>query len=326
MQSKSMSVTGAAWPPPEKCGPPELGLLPLELIHFQCAVAVADELHFRRAGHSLNMDQSAVSRRIMQLEAMFGYKLFERGAKVQLTDAGEAFISFARPVVEHARAAFLVAQAIGRGEPRELVVAYSPIVDTHLIAQMESLVARARPPLPVRFQSVPANELPGLILAGKCQAGVSILPMDSKLNTSCLYREKLLAAVPATHRLAAKPKISVVEFGDEPVIQIAREMPRAAYERILRLFRQAGYTPNVTREAHWVAEALGLVGEGIGLTFVKESDQRLHVEGLVMRPLTEQYLTVETGLSYIAEIKWTFLHEFVALMTSRFRCDPPPSA
>ena len=110
--------------------------------------------------------------------------------------------------------------------------------------------------------------------------------------------------------------MSVAELGDEPIIRIACEMAPAAYKQILLLFRRAGYTPNVTREAQSVAEGLGLVCEGLGIAFVKESEQRLHAEGIVMRPFTESHLTVDTGLVYLSEIKWEFLHEFVALTVS----------
>jgi DNA-binding transcriptional LysR family regulator len=241
-----------------------------------------------------------------------------------LTEEGKAFLPFARPVVEHAHAAFLIGKAIGRGEPRELVVGYSPLVDTHLIAEMEGLVARARPRLPVRFESVSSTELVHRIVEGSCHAGVAIVPIGSKLATACVHREKLLVAMPENHRLAGNARVAVAEFRDEPVIRIGREMHPAACERFLRLLRRAGYTPNVTREAQWIGEALGLVRENLGITFVKESDQRLHVEGVVLRSPVESYLTVETGLAYL-DLRWSLLREFVALITAHFRCDPEHS-
>lgn len=51
---------------------------------------VAVELSFRRAAERLAIDQSALSRRIRQLEEMLGYQLIRRTTReVLLTQAGE---------------------------------------------------------------------------------------------------------------------------------------------------------------------------------------------------------------------------------------------
>ena len=93
-------------------------------------------------------------------------------------------------------------------------------------------------------------------------------------------------------------------------------MHRAFVDRLIRDFHRAGYIANFSREAQSVSEALGLVGEGFGITFVKTSEMRLHYDGLVVRPLVEQFLIVETGLAYFGENRWSFLQEFIRLVTN----------
>ena len=52
-------------------------------------LTVARRLNFTRAAQDVHLSQSAVSRRIQQLEAELGVKLFELiGKTVSLTDAG----------------------------------------------------------------------------------------------------------------------------------------------------------------------------------------------------------------------------------------------
>src|ERR1700693_2266310 len=125
--------------------------LPLgELIQYWCAVAVGEELHFTRAARRLHMDQSAVSRHIQKLEAKLGIKLFVRsGRGVELTSAGKDFLPYARKSLVSASHGERLAQAVSRGEPQEFEVAYSPVVDVHLIAQIRRLVDSARPGVPV---------------------------------------------------------------------------------------------------------------------------------------------------------------------------------
>src|SRR6202035_4472407 len=108
----------------------------MELRQIRYFVCVAEELHFTRAAQRLNISQPPITRQIMQLEEELGAKLFRRTRrKVELSDAGRAFLPEARQIIarlDHARG--LVEQA-NRGSVGQLVVGYWP--------GMSSIVAEA---------------------------------------------------------------------------------------------------------------------------------------------------------------------------------------
>jgi len=294
----------------------------VELKEMHAALAVADELHFTRAAKKLNLTQSALSRQIQQLENALGVQLFQRGTRrVELTEAGEVFVRHARKTLALAQAAIVRARAIGKGEPSEFLITYSPFIDTQLVTSMQATVESARPSIPVRYRSVPPQQQAQMLLAGRSQLAIVMLPLEPEsLDSICLIREPLMVALPSSHALARRRQLHASELAGEPLIWIARDLHPGFFDHIVHLFRRAGYVLDVRDEIQSIAEALGFVQAGSGITFIKRSEARLQMAGIVVRPLAEPFLATETGLAYTRDIRSEFLEELIELLTKHFRC------
>ena len=60
----------------------------IELRHYKYFLAVAEELHFKKAADKLFISQPGLSKQIREMENTLGYALFERNNRnVQLTKA-----------------------------------------------------------------------------------------------------------------------------------------------------------------------------------------------------------------------------------------------
>src|SRR3954454_335199 len=83
----------------------------MELRHLRYFVAVAEELHFRRAAERLHIAQPAVSEQVRKLEDELGVRLFDRTQRtVALTDASAALLTEAYRVLRHAEAGRVAAR------------------------------------------------------------------------------------------------------------------------------------------------------------------------------------------------------------------------
>src|SRR3954465_3766911 len=78
----------------------------MELRHLRYFVAVAEELHFRRAAERLHMSQPPLSQQIRHLEEDVGATLLVRNQRrVELTAAGQAYLARARDILAAVEAA-----------------------------------------------------------------------------------------------------------------------------------------------------------------------------------------------------------------------------
>src|SRR6201999_2047941 len=81
----------------------------------EAALAVAQHRNFRRAAAELGVTPSAISQAIRTLESRVGAALFVRTTRsVGLTEAGERFLSRAKPAFEELIAASAVARDLGQ--------------------------------------------------------------------------------------------------------------------------------------------------------------------------------------------------------------------
>jgi DNA-binding transcriptional LysR family regulator len=78
----------------------------MDLRHLRYFMVVAETQNFHRASETLNIVQSALSRRILDLEKQLDVTLLKRNTKgLALTEAGKVFLSHARTIIGEAERA-----------------------------------------------------------------------------------------------------------------------------------------------------------------------------------------------------------------------------
>src|SRR5260370_17662227 len=92
---------------------------------LQYVLAVAQELHFRRAAERLNISQPYVSRQIKEFEADIGFDIFRRDP-VALTASGQELVNRISELMNRLDADFRIAvdaaRAINQRQTREVPI------------------------------------------------------------------------------------------------------------------------------------------------------------------------------------------------------------
>jgi DNA-binding transcriptional LysR family regulator len=177
-------------------------------------MAVAEELNFARAAERLGMSAPPLSRAIRKLENELGVALFERTThSVELTTAGSVLLAEARTALDALHAAQRRAQRAGSADPK-LVLALKADGHAGLLDGILARYAADPASLPVTIRLCEWGEQPQLLRRGEADAALVHEPFDDTgLDAEPLITEPRIAALPATHPLAARDRVRLVDLG-----------------------------------------------------------------------------------------------------------------
>jgi DNA-binding transcriptional LysR family regulator len=276
-------------------------LRPLELRHLRYFVAVAEELHFRRAAERLHMSQPPLSQQIRQLEALVGADLLERTQRrVELTAAGASFYAAARDILDAADRAVRQARRVARGEVGHLAVAFVGSAIYSVVPEILRAFRTAHPAVELTLTELTTAAQVQALAAGRADVGFLRPPVDDPgLEVRTVLREPLVAAVPDGHRLAAEPGVRLDELAGEPLVLLSgRHSP--AYRATLGAL--AGPMIDAPgRDLLHVAEmqtAIGLVAAGVGISIVPASLRGLSRPGVTYVEIDGDPPTIELALAW----------------------------
>jgi DNA-binding transcriptional LysR family regulator len=258
----------------------------IELRHLRYFIAVADELHFSRAAERLGMSQPPLSQQIRDLESMLGVRLLRRtNRRVELTDAGRAYLGAAKDIVSRVDDAGDLARRAERGEIGELHVAFTR--STPLIERFSRAIRAFREAYPaVRLELVERNTFHQIesLLDGRQQVGLirgTVLP--APLVSRKLVDDPLVAVIRADHPLAQRKraKLRMEELADENFIVFTRAAGTGIHDQLLTMCRKAGFSPRISQEAGESSTMIGLVAAGLGVAILPQSLRHVHMDGVV---------------------------------------------
>jgi DNA-binding transcriptional LysR family regulator len=246
----------------------------MELRHFRYFVAVAEELHFRRAAERLHVAQPAVSEQIRKLESELGVQLFERTKRsVMLTPAGTAMLAEARRVLRQADLAQAAARNAAEVASTRLRIGYlSDSLPANASRAIRMLTASA-PRVQVLLETGPALDLIEAVRAEQLDVAVVGLPAPTRgLRATRAGHEGVVAALPVTHPLAAGAPISIERLAPERLVMLPRDTNPAFHNAIMSICRDAGLSPSLLELAEpRVVQALMSVATGAGAALLPES-------------------------------------------------------
>lgn len=261
---------------------------PLELRQLRYFVAVAEELHFRRAAQRLHISQPPLSHQIAALETELGCQLLARTRRsVRLTPAGASFLRDARTMLAELDAAASTARAIDAGQVGRLRVSFVGSALTSVVPAVVQRFRLARPGVEIELRErSTVQQLRALdddvIDVGLIRGPAEVPP---SLVAWPVLRERTVCVLPADHELAALRRVPLRRLAAHPLVMFPREQAPGFHDLIIARLAAAGLPPRVVQYAPEMLTIIGLVAAGIGVSLVPASLSHLALDGVAYRPI-----------------------------------------
>ena len=269
----------------------------MELRHLRYFVAVAEQRNFTRAAEKLFIAQPPLTRAIKQLEEEIGVELFIRKARgLELTSGGTYFLTHAQQILDKVEATVADTRRIASHRKTIFSIGFVPSV---FYGQLPLIVRRLRQNknLEIVLHELKTREQVEALKAGKIDIGFGRISIeDPDVEQEKLFDEPLIAALPASHPLTARPP-SMKELSEVNMIAFPASAGPNFTDLTMGLFRRRGLKVNVIQQVNDLQTALSLVASDMGFTLVPEQVQRLQREGVAYMRLADDNITAPVLVS-----------------------------
>ncbi|MDY0884731.1 LysR family transcriptional regulator [Dongia soli] len=260
----------------------------MDLHQLRCFLAVAEELHFGRAAQRLGMLPSALGRHIRLLEEDLGTRLLARTTRnVALTEDGAALRDEARGLLDQADTLAARFRAHSRSQASSLRVGAIDSAAAGLLPLLLHDFREAHPEIAVQLLEDKSIRLLPRLLSGRLDLAFVRPPEhpDAALDFFFLFYESAVVAVPKSHRLARREKLSIQDLAEEPLIVPERRSRPHSHDLTIKLFTEAGLQAQIAQVAEEKQTIVNLVAAELGVAIVPRWTARMATKGVRYIPL-----------------------------------------
>jgi len=295
----------------------------VELRHLRYFTAVAEHGGVGSTARILHVAQSAISEQIHDLESELGVDLFDRtNRRIRLTYHGEQFLKDARAVLAAADRAVANVRKSIRGEIGTLTIGF-------FVGGTGTFFPRLIKEFRHRFQDVQVSLVemaPGMQHRALETGAIDIAftrPVQpayaTLLHSEHFKTEPFYAVMPRSHPLATKRRIFIRELTNELFILNDRSHSPAAFDKVITLCAEAGFSPKIGSTATVSPGVIALVEAGEGVAILPEGSRKLGSDEVVFVPLADSTAFIDLVIAWSPHHESPVLRSFLELARRRRR-------
>lgn len=291
------------------------------LKNLQHIVAAVETGSFHKAADRLSIVQSALSRRISEVEHELGGRLFHRETSgVRLTEAGQSLYDDARRLMDDLERALRRFELIEAGQLSPLRVAFNGAGMMHPALPLGlQAFRRDHPKVDLRLTPMLSQAQFPAIANGGVDIGVAFdLGLPHALSTRRLATDRLALAIPIHHDLAHKADLRIGDLHGADMIGMERPNSARLAELVTAQLSAAGVNVRTVIAAGNTEAALSLVAGGLGMAFVNQSQKGREPPSVVIRDVAGFSVPLPLCLFWSPQVETPVMLAFVATIEQAF--------
>ena len=184
----------------------------MDLRHLRYFLAVADELHFRRAAERIHISQPALSQAVRELEDELAVSLFIRTTRrVELTEEGRSFRRDALRILADLDVAADRARAVASGQIAELAIGFVGIATNMGLAEAIRAYHAAAPQVRLHLEEAPSAQIERNVVSGTVDVGfIRIIDRPIEVSHHRLFRDEEPFKMLVVNPHSPEPQIDAV--------------------------------------------------------------------------------------------------------------------
>lgn len=266
--------------------------LHFELRHLRYFVAAGDYGSFRKAADGLGVQESAISRRIRDLEDQIGASLFIRHAGgVALTLAGQRFLARSRLALNQLDEGAKEVGAIGRSKAGNVRVGLFSSIASGFVSRLFSIYDDKYPNIYVEFREGSASQ--HLQSINKSLLDLAFTIGNRQIHSYDaheFWREQVYVALWHGHPLITNSELSWSDLALEEFLVRPGGPGDEVREYLSLRLSQIGRQPRFRLQNIGRYSLLGLVASRRGVAPMLASETAISIPGVIYRPIAGEIL------------------------------------
>ena len=273
----------------------------MDIRQLECFIAVAEELHFRRAGERLGLSQSALSERISALEHELGARLFFRTTRqVSLTQAGSEFVKDSKRILADIDSSISNFRHTAESDLQYIRVSGVDEAISMLLPKTLLKFRETDPKVHVQVLEISSSEQHAqeLIAHRTDVAFVRTAQDDEYIKSELLHRQPIVVVLSDKNPLSNSTSLSTTDIIDQPIVGYPRHARPILHEALWSNFRQVGVQPNIVCEIIDKSTLLQFVAQGLGIALAPKWVQNIAPPGVCFVPFEPLENNIDLYLAF----------------------------
>ena len=242
----------------------------IELRHLKYFLAVAEDLHFRKAAERLFISQPGLSRQIKQMETELGFPVFDRtNKKVSLTKPGEYLKREISMTLKNLDDAITHARYLNEGVVGQINFGYVGSAMQNVLPDLLLRIREENSNIHYNLKEMENPDQIEALLSQEIDLGfVRLKRIPRGLQIHPVFEDSFSLVLPKDHTLNKENFRNLSQLKEEPFILFEQTYSPDYFDQVMQIFKDSGFSPIISHNTVHASTIFKLVENNFGISIV----------------------------------------------------------